>query len=41
MEGEDKLLKVPGVDAITRDAVTERHRAKKKDWVDEIGDLAL
>ena len=37
----DKLLKVPGVDAITRDAVTRKHRLKKKDWVDEIGDLAL
>jgi hypothetical protein len=37
----DKLLKVPGVDAITRDAVTARHRKKKKDWVDEIGELAL
>ena len=37
----DKLLKVPGVDAITRDAVTRKHRLKKKDWVDQIGDLAL
>ena len=37
----DKLLKVPGVDALTRDAVTRRHRLKKKDWEDEIGDLAL
>ena len=37
----DKLLKVPGVDAITRDAVTRKHRLKKKDWVDQIGDLAM
>ena len=37
----DKLLKVPGVDALTRDAVTRKHRLKKKDWEDEIGDLAL
>jgi len=37
----DKLLKVSGVDALTRDAVTRKHRLKKKDWVDEIGDLAL
>jgi len=38
----DKLLLVPGVDAITRDAVTRKHRLKKQDWVDEIGeDLAL
>ena len=36
----DKLLKVPGVDALTRDAVTKRHRLKKKDWVEKIGDLA-
>ena len=37
----DTLLRVPGVDATTRDAVTARHRQKKQDWVDEIGDLAL
>ena len=37
----DKLLKVPGVDALTRDAVTRKHRLKRKDWEDEIGDLAL
>jgi hypothetical protein len=38
----DKLLLVPGVDALTRDAVTRKHRLKKQDWVDEIGeDLAL
>ena len=37
----DKLLKVPGVDAITRDAVTRKHRLKKKDFEDLIGDLAL
>ena len=36
----DKLLLVPGVDALTRDAVTRRHRLKKKDWVDKIGHLA-
>jgi len=36
----DKLLKVPGVDALTRDAVVKRHRLKKKDWVDKIGSLA-
>ena len=27
----DKLLFIPGVDAITRDAVVRRHRQKKKD----------
>jgi hypothetical protein len=37
----DKLLLVPGVDALTRDAVVRRHRLKKKDWEDQIGDLAL
>ena len=37
----DKLLKVPGVDALTRDAVTRKHRLKKKDFQDRIGDLAL
>ena len=37
----DMLLLVPGVDALTRDAVTRRHRLKKKDWVDQIGPLAL
>ncbi len=37
----DMLLLVPGVDALTRDAVTRRHRLKKKDWVDQIGHLAL
>ena len=37
----DKLLKVPGVDAITRDAVTRTHRLKKKDFEDRIGHLAL
>ena len=37
----DKLLLVPGVDALTRDAVNRRHRLKKKDWEDDIGDLAL
>jgi hypothetical protein len=36
----DKLLKVPGVDALTRDAVVKRHRLQKKDWVDKIGSLA-
>ena len=36
----DKLLLVPGVDALTRDAVNARHRLKKKDWVDKIGHLA-
>jgi hypothetical protein len=36
----DKLLLVPGVDALTRAAVTKRHRLKKKDWVDKIGNLA-
>ena len=28
----DKLLKVPGVDALSRDAINARHRAQKKDW---------
>ena len=37
----DKLLKVPGVDATTRDLVNRKHRLKKKDWEAEIGDLAL
>ena len=37
----DKLLKVPGVDALTRDAVNRKHRLKKKEWVSEIGNLAL
>ena len=37
----DKLLKVPGVDAITRDAVVRMHRLKKKGWEDQIGHLAL
>ena len=36
----DMLLLVPGVDALTRDAVNRRHRLKKKDWVDKIGHLA-
>jgi len=36
----DKLLLIPGVDAITRDAVVRRHRLQKKDWVDKIGNLA-
>ena len=37
----DKLLLVPGVDATTRAMVTARHTQKKKDWQDEIGDMAL
>ena len=39
--GRDKLLKVPGVDALTHDAVTRKHRLKKKGFEDLIGDLAL
>ena len=35
--GRDKLLKVPGVDAITRDAVVAKHRQKKKDWDEKTG----
>ena len=33
----DKLLKVPGVDAITRDLVVSKHRQKKKDWDEKTG----
>ena len=43
----DELLKVPGVDLLTRARVVEKHRRHKKDYVDEIvaaghgADLAL
>ena len=33
----DKLLKVPGVDAITRDAVVAKHKKHKKDWTEKSG----
>ena len=33
----DKLLKVPGIDAITRDKVNARHRSQKKDWAERTG----
>ena len=33
----DKLLKVPGVDATTRDRVVAKHRQKKKDWDEKTG----
>lgn len=33
----DKLLKVPGVDAITRDLVVAKHREKKKTWEAKTG----
>ena len=33
----DKLLKVPGVDLITRDAVVAKHKKHKKDWTAKSG----
>ena len=33
----DKLLKVPGVDAITRDKVVAKHKKHKKDWTEKSG----
>ena len=30
----DMLLKVPGVDETTRDAVASKHKKRKKDYVD-------
>ena len=32
----DQLLKVPGVDRLTRARVVEKHRRRKKDYIDEI-----
>ena len=37
----DKLLKVPGIDKITHDAVVQKHRQRLKTYRDEIGDMAL
>ena len=37
----DELLKVPDVDEETNARVNARHRRKKKDWGDKIGDMAL
>ena len=37
----DKLLKVPGIDRLTHDAVVSKHRERFAHYQDEIGDMAL
>ena len=37
----DELLKVPGIDRKTHDAVVAKHRLRHKGYKDEIGDMAL
>ena len=32
----DALLKVPGVDMVSRAIVVEKHRKRKRDYVDEL-----